>query len=238
MSTTMSYRTLRESVADVIRNKILNHELQPGMRIIEHDIATELSISRGPIREALRQLEQEGLVVYARNTGCSVRDVSLIDVLEVYTVRGSFELTALKSIGGKFSQEALDEMYENVKQMKEMTVMDSITYDNQFHDVAIQEAKMHYLYKAWKDLEFVNFFSYYIETEPTSLIADRQYVAHKYLYDVYCTGDLKEMLHTLASHYLSSIRRKMQEHHLTEADLPFSLSVLTEYEHNEKTSVL
>lgn len=232
MSTTMSYRTLRESVADVIRKKILNHELQPGMRIIEHDIATELGISRGPIREALRQLEQEGLVVYARNAGCSVRDVTLIDVLEVYTVRGSFELTALKAIGGKFSPEALAEMHETVEKMKEMTVMDFITYDNQFHDVAIRESNLHYLYKSWKDLEFVNFFNYYIEEEPTPLSAERQYNGHKQLYDVYCTGDARLILHTLASHYLSSIQHKMKEHHLTEEDLPFSLSILTEYVSN------
>lgn len=53
----LHYRTLRENVVDAIRTKILNRELVPGMRIIEQDIATEFGISRGPVREALRQLE-------------------------------------------------------------------------------------------------------------------------------------------------------------------------------------
>ena len=52
------FKTLRESVAEEIRIKILNQELTPGMRIIEQELSEELGVSRGPIREALRQLEQ------------------------------------------------------------------------------------------------------------------------------------------------------------------------------------
>lgn len=53
----LRYQTLRENVTKVIREKILNRELQPGMRIIEQNLSEELEVSRGPIREALRQLE-------------------------------------------------------------------------------------------------------------------------------------------------------------------------------------
>lgn len=58
----LRYQTLRENVAKVIREKILNKELKPGMRIIEQNLSDELEVSRGPIREALRQLEQEVLL--------------------------------------------------------------------------------------------------------------------------------------------------------------------------------
>ena len=68
----LRYQTLRENVAKVIREKILNKELKPGMRIIEQNLSDELEVSRGPIREALRQLEQEGVVEFTRNVGCSV----------------------------------------------------------------------------------------------------------------------------------------------------------------------
>ena len=77
----LTYQTLRENVVDVIRMKIFNHELAPGMRIIEQDISDELGVSRGPIREALRQLEQEGLVEYVvfgekYHPGGHLRDLS------------------------------------------------------------------------------------------------------------------------------------------------------------------
>lgn len=59
------YQTLRESIVDAIRSKIFNHEIKPGQRIVELELAKEFHTSRGPIREALRQLENEGIIVYA-----------------------------------------------------------------------------------------------------------------------------------------------------------------------------
>ena len=56
----LRYRTLRENVVDEIRMKILSREYESGMRIVEQNLSDELGVSRGPIREALRQLEQEG----------------------------------------------------------------------------------------------------------------------------------------------------------------------------------
>ena len=53
------YRTLRENVVEAIRDKIINQELKPGERIVEMDLAEEFKTSRGPVREALRQLEHE-----------------------------------------------------------------------------------------------------------------------------------------------------------------------------------
>ena len=62
------YQTLRESIVDAIRSKIFNHEIKSGQRIVELELAKEFHTSRGPIREALRQLENEGIIV----PGCIV----------------------------------------------------------------------------------------------------------------------------------------------------------------------
>ena len=53
------YRTLRENIADIIRKRIIYQELEPGQKIVEQDLAKEFKTSRAPIREALRQLENE-----------------------------------------------------------------------------------------------------------------------------------------------------------------------------------
>ena len=71
------YRTLRENIADIIRKRIIYQELEPGQKIVEQDLAKEFKTSRAPIREALRQLENEGLIEYVRNAGCSVKEITL-----------------------------------------------------------------------------------------------------------------------------------------------------------------
>ncbi len=81
------YQTLRESVVNAIRTKIMNHQIRPGERIVEMELAHEFQTSRGPIREALRQLENEGIVEYTRNVGCSVRTFSFWDSYEVYLLQ-------------------------------------------------------------------------------------------------------------------------------------------------------
>ena len=53
-------KTLREQVVEILRHKILSGEIKPGERIIEAKVAEELKVSRGPLREALRQIEEEG----------------------------------------------------------------------------------------------------------------------------------------------------------------------------------
>lgn len=223
----ITYRTLRENVAEIIRNKILNHKLEPGMRILEQDLAKELGVSRGPVREALRQLEQEGLVEYTTNRGCSVRNISFLDVIEAYVIRGSYELTALKAIKGTFTDKALDEMNHYLEQMKNMTFVESITIDNKFHKVLISSANSQYLLKAWDNLDFVSFFNCYNEHDPASMLAStRQYNVHKELLDVYRKNNYSEIAQAISRHYMLTIERQLAEHNIPKDHLKYSLDIL------------
>lgn len=223
----ITYKTLRENVAEIIRNKILNHKLEPGMRILEQDLAQELGVSRGPVREALRQLEQEGLVEYTSNRGCSVRNISILDVIEAYVIRGSFELTALKAIKGLFTKQQLEEMDMYLEQMKSMTFIESIAMDNKFHKVLISSANSPYLLKAWDNLDFVSFFNCYNEIDPASMLAStRQYTVHKNLLDIYRKNNYTETAQSISHHYMVTIERKLSEHNLSKKDLNYSLDIL------------
>ena len=84
-------QTLREQVTQAIRLKLLTGQLRPGERIVEQEMAEDLGVSRGPVREALRQIEQEGLVEYTSHVGCFVKEFNARDVYEVYLLRANLE---------------------------------------------------------------------------------------------------------------------------------------------------
>ena len=110
--TELGYKTLRESIVDIIRKRIINRELQPGQKIVEQELAKEFKTSRAPIREALRELENEGLVEYVRNAGCSVKEITFEESFEIYLMRANYEIMAVRLLGGKIPEETLQEMEE------------------------------------------------------------------------------------------------------------------------------
>jgi DNA-binding GntR family transcriptional regulator len=85
-----------EMVAQRIRDALLEGTLHPGDRLIEADIAAELGISRGPVREGIRLLASEGLVVLRRNRGAVVASPTFEDILEVYVLRKGLGSLALQ----------------------------------------------------------------------------------------------------------------------------------------------
>jgi DNA-binding GntR family transcriptional regulator len=85
-----------EMVAQRLRDAILEGNLQPGDRLIEADIAAELGVSRGPVREGIRMLAVEGLAVLRRNRGAVIASPTFEDILEVYVVRKGLGSLALQ----------------------------------------------------------------------------------------------------------------------------------------------
>jgi DNA-binding GntR family transcriptional regulator len=90
--------TLREHAVTSIRRAILSGALAPGARIVEEDLATQLDISRGPVREAIRQLEQEGLVRSEPHRASYVAVLSEEEIEHLYVVRAEVEAIAARRV--------------------------------------------------------------------------------------------------------------------------------------------
>jgi len=100
-----------ELVADALREAIVKGWLPPGERIKEVPVAAQLGVSRGPIREAMRLLEHDGLLTIIPNRGAIVPEPTMADVLEVYAMRsalGSLALHKLMLEGSQGSEAALE----------------------------------------------------------------------------------------------------------------------------------
>jgi DNA-binding GntR family transcriptional regulator len=87
---------IRRDVADIIREALLSGHFAPGQGLSEVALAAELSVSRGPVREALLILAEEGLVAHTQNRGFSVVEVSERDRKEISQVRMPLEVLALE----------------------------------------------------------------------------------------------------------------------------------------------
>ncbi|HCB06465.1 MAG TPA: GntR family transcriptional regulator [Nocardioides bacterium] len=89
--------SLVELAADRVRDDILSGRLEPGAKIVEETLCADLGISRGPLREALRLLTQQGLVEHLPRRGSRVVEWSPADVLQLFELRGVLERHAIES---------------------------------------------------------------------------------------------------------------------------------------------
>ena len=135
-------KTLREQVVEILRHKILSGEIKPGERIIEAKVAEELKVSRGPLREALRQIEEEGLVVYEAQKGCVVKTMTYEEMQETYLIQSTLEKLAVQMCGGEISKEQDEEMQKLVLSMEkaanQKNLYDVIKFDEQFHECIVK----------------------------------------------------------------------------------------------------
>lgn len=86
------------TVADRLRDMLAKGRFAPGEQITEPSIAAAFHVGRGPVREALKRLTEQGLLVAERNRGVFVPVMSIADVEDIYRLRGAIELAALKAI--------------------------------------------------------------------------------------------------------------------------------------------
>lgn len=212
--TQLGYRTLRENIVEVIRMKILNEELRPGMRVIEQELSDEFGVSRGPIREALRQLEQEGMVEYKRNAGCSIKKISLEDIYEIYLLRSTYEKLAVRLYQGQFTDEELEKMEEILKKMKNPREEDYkyiVELDCKLHRVIVEKAKLPRMLKSWEELNYGNMLSCYAGEISREETARRQYPIHRKLVDACKTKDTDIICEAISKHYMLTINRLLSE---------------------------
>src|ERR687884_101601 len=91
-------RALSRRIVDQLKRVIIAGELRPGDRVLETDLAEQLGVSRGPVREAFRQLEQEGLLVSYPHRGTFVATVPDEEIDEVYALRAHLEAYAARRV--------------------------------------------------------------------------------------------------------------------------------------------
>lgn len=133
------YLPLRDVVFNTLRQAILKGELEPGERLMEIQLAERLGVSRTPIREAIRKLELEGLVLMIPRKGAEVAEISEKSLREVLEVRRSLEELAIELACQRVTAEELTELEEAehdfAKAVETGEVMAIAESDEHFHEL-------------------------------------------------------------------------------------------------------
>jgi DNA-binding GntR family transcriptional regulator len=123
--------------------------LKPGDRLVETDLAARLGISRTPVREAVRRLESDGLVVHQPRLGATVRKLDYLEITELYEMRGVLEGTAARLAARSASQIELEELEAINREMQASTDVRQLYEANrQFHGVLLSAARNRFLVKS------------------------------------------------------------------------------------------
>jgi len=126
-------------VAARLRERILAGELAPGERLAEVEIASEFQISRGPVKDAIRQLASEGLVVEVPRRGAFVATLQHRDLIEVYAVRKALDLAATPAVIVAASDSDLEELSSILDAFESSSggYLDRAVHDMAFHRALI-----------------------------------------------------------------------------------------------------
>ena len=131
-------QSLTALVRDELERCILSGEIGAGERLNELSLATRLGVSRGPVREAVRLLERDGLVTSVVNQGAFVRQVSIEEASELYDLRAVIVGYACGSLAGRIGPEGVEELTALVRRMDEAAEGDEATayyeLNLRFHD--------------------------------------------------------------------------------------------------------
>jgi len=134
-----AYLPLRDVVFQTLREAILKGDLRPGERLMELQLASKLGVSRTPIREAIRMLEQEGLAVTIPRKGAEVARMTEKNMEDVLQIREALDDLAVQVACDKMTEQQLDNLtvamknFENAVQAGDLKHI--VAYDVEFHDI-------------------------------------------------------------------------------------------------------
>ncbi|MDO4978457.1 MAG: GntR family transcriptional regulator [Eubacteriales bacterium] len=140
------YLPLRDVVFQTLRRAIITGELAPGERLMEISLANQLGVSRTPVREAIRKLELEGLVIMIPRKGAQVARITEDNLKDVIEIRTALEEFAVSLACERIDEEGKAEMKEKLEEFRQAIaqnedILNIIEKDEQFHDSIVRASK-------------------------------------------------------------------------------------------------
>lgn len=206
-----SQRSTVEGITAQLRAYIIDGTFAPGSQLKEAPLSTEFQVSRGPIREALQRLVQEGLVIANRNRGMFVTVVSKEDIKDVYKARKSIESEAITKIIQYVDKHSviINRLNENIESMATLSnkigqkvIVDS---DFQFHSLLVKSLESKRLERTFDTL-LTETRVYLVGFEATYPSRERLVDGHCQLLNVMQKGEVIQALQLISEQLEHEIR--------------------------------
>ena len=199
--------SLTDEIADVVRERILKGEYEIGEKIKENQIATELKVSRTPIREAFKLLENEGLIDYIPNRGCFAKGFTKQDVDDIYAVREALEELAVRWAVARITEPELLALEEQVDLMEFYTKKKDkkkvLELNTSFHEVIYASARSRFLAQVLRS------YKEYIEKTRKSIFYEQSYLEgilseHRAIFEAIKDRDEERAVEAISKHLAAS----------------------------------
>lgn len=149
--------TFRAHIADALKEAILSGAIAPGAQVTEANLAEQFGVSRGPLREAMRQLIDDGLLVAIPYTGTRVVDLSITAIREIYSMRVTLEIFAFEQIWNRrdaaFQAELLARHARLIQAIDAKDDRESIHAELELHGFVYEAANHSILLKSWDSIK-------------------------------------------------------------------------------------
>lgn len=146
-------KSLKERILATLREAILSGELRPGQTLVETELASQMGVSRAPLREAIQILNTEGLLETIAYHGTTVKKLTKTDIEELYSLRIVLETFAIRRIISQKNPAHVQRLHELFNDMRNAADQDDIkgvnAIDRQFHDTLIELSDHKLLISTW-----------------------------------------------------------------------------------------
>lgn len=202
--------SLTDEIADIIRERILKGEYGIGEKIKENQIATELRVSRTPIREAFKILEDEHLIDYIPNRGCFARGFTPDDIDDIFAVREVLERIAVSRAVERIKEEDIKKLIDKYDLMefytKKSDVQKVLEIDTEFHEILYSSTGSRFIAQVLKSYK-----EYIVKTRKSIRYNQEQIEAmmkeHKALLSAIKKGDNEAAIKASDRHIENSKKR-------------------------------
>jgi DNA-binding GntR family transcriptional regulator len=150
-------RVLRQDVLEALRSAILANRIKPGSRLLEADVATRMGVSRAPVRESIRQLEQEGLVEFFPHRGAVVIGLPEDEIDAIYELRAGIEARAIARACATATDDDLTRLdgliADMQKALRQHDIDEVAEIDLRFHGAIVDLSGFSLLKHIWQSID-------------------------------------------------------------------------------------